>query len=165
MKRVVILGRGASGKSSLARTLRELTGLPLIELDKVFWQPGLQPAPPDKWARLLNELVKKPEWIMDGDLGPYDVAEIRIREADTIILLAFPLVICAWRALRRSRERVDFWQWLFTYRRKYQPALINAFANRAPSAELHVFRSPKAVREFIRQITLEMSPGHRPTRV
>ncbi len=39
MKRVVILGRGASGKSTLARLLGEITGLPVIELDKVFWQP------------------------------------------------------------------------------------------------------------------------------
>ena len=61
MKRVIILGRGASGKSSLARTLGELTDLPVIELDRVFWQPGLQPVPPDKWASLQNELVRKPE--------------------------------------------------------------------------------------------------------
>jgi adenylate kinase family enzyme len=93
MKRVVILGRGASGKSSLARTLRELTGLPLIELDNVFWQPGLQPMPPDKWASLQSKLVKKPEWVMDGDLGPYDVADIRIREADTIMKMPIRIAI------------------------------------------------------------------------
>jgi adenylate kinase family enzyme len=41
MKRVVILGRGASGKSTLARRLGNITGLPVIELDKIFWQAGL----------------------------------------------------------------------------------------------------------------------------
>jgi hypothetical protein len=40
MKRVVILGRGACGKSTLARCWGELTGLPVIELDKVFWRAG-----------------------------------------------------------------------------------------------------------------------------
>jgi len=40
MKRVLILGRGASGKSTLARRLGEITGLPVVELDKAFWRPG-----------------------------------------------------------------------------------------------------------------------------
>jgi adenylate kinase family enzyme len=36
MKRVVILGRGASGKTTLARRLGEITDLPVIELDRFF---------------------------------------------------------------------------------------------------------------------------------
>jgi len=39
MNRVVILGPGASGKSTLALQLGEITGLLVVELDKVFWQP------------------------------------------------------------------------------------------------------------------------------
>jgi len=48
VKRVVILGRGGSGKSILASKLGEVTGLPVIELDKTFWQPGLQALFPDE---------------------------------------------------------------------------------------------------------------------
>jgi hypothetical protein len=36
VKRVVILGRGGSDKSTLARRLGEITNLPVVELDKVF---------------------------------------------------------------------------------------------------------------------------------
>jgi hypothetical protein len=36
---MAIIGRGASGKSTLAVRLREITGLPVIELYKIFWQP------------------------------------------------------------------------------------------------------------------------------
>src|ERR1700735_2788741 len=144
MKRVVIFGRGASGKSFLARTLGELTALPVIELDKVFWQPGRKPLPPDQWASIQNRLIQDPCWIMDGDLGPYDVIDLRIRAADTIIFLDFPLVICAWRAIRR---------WLIDYRRKYRTFLTQAFAGNAPTATLHVLRSPKAVDQFIEDMT------------
>jgi adenylate kinase family enzyme len=42
---VVILGRGASGKSTPARRLGEITGLPVIEVDKIFWQPELIATP------------------------------------------------------------------------------------------------------------------------
>ena len=107
MKRVVILGRGASGKSTLARRLGEITGLPVIELDKVFWRPGLAATPRDQWVVVQERLVAEEGWIMDGDLGPSDVVEVRLRAADTIIFLDFSLVRCAWRAVWRSRERAD----------------------------------------------------------
>ena len=37
VQRVVIVGPGAAGKTVLAARLGVLTGLPVIELDKVFW--------------------------------------------------------------------------------------------------------------------------------
>ncbi len=43
MKRLLILGPGASGKSTLVARLGEIISLPVIELDKFFWQPGLLP--------------------------------------------------------------------------------------------------------------------------
>src|SRR3982074_3766449 len=98
MKRVVILGRGASGKSTLAARLGEITGLPVIELDKVFWQSGVLPTPRDQWVELQQSLVEEERWIMDGDLGPHDAIEVRLRVADTIIFLDFSPVRCAWRA-------------------------------------------------------------------
>src|SRR5215831_8360171 len=103
MKRVVIIGPGASGKSTLARQLGEITGRPVVELDKVFWRPGLIETPRDQWAKLQQKLVLENEWIMDGDLGPYDVIEVRLQAADTVIFLDFSLLRCAWRAMRRSR--------------------------------------------------------------
>src|SRR6202171_5118571 len=87
MKRVVIIGRGASGKSTLAARLGEITGLPVIELDKVFWRPGLVATPRDQWVVVQERFVAEEGWIMDGDLGPYDVVEARLRGGDTIILL------------------------------------------------------------------------------
>jgi adenylate kinase family enzyme len=153
MKRVVILGRGASGKSTLARRLGEITGLPVVQLDKVFWQPGLVATPREEWADAQASLVAKEKWIMDGDLGPLDVVETRLRAADTVILLDFSLARCAWRALRRSRERADFWWWVLAYRWQSRPSLLRAIANYAPNAEPHVFRSPKAINRFDDNLT------------
>jgi adenylate kinase family enzyme len=92
----------------LARQLGEITGLRVIELDKSFWQSGLVETPRQQWVELQQKLVRENEWIMDGDLGPYDAIEVRLRQADTIIFLDFSFLRCAWRAVRRSRERVDF---------------------------------------------------------
>ena len=91
---------------------------------------------------------------MDGDLGPYDVVEVRLRRADTVILLDFSLLRCAWRAIRRSRERADFWRWLLAYRRKYLPLLRQAIAQHAPTADLMIFRDPQAVARFLSSLGL-----------
>jgi adenylate kinase family enzyme len=149
MKRVVILGRGASGKSTLARRLGEITQLPVIELDKAFWGPGLAATSREQWIAVQEKLIAEDVWIMDGDLGSYDVVEVRLRAADTIIFLDFSLVRCAWRAVRRSRERADFWRWLMAYRCQSRPVLIQAIAKYAPTADLRVLSSPKAVRRFV----------------
>ena len=152
MKRVVILGRGASGKSTLAKRLGEITGLPVIELDKVFWRAGLLATPRDQWVVLQEKLVTEDRWIMDGDLGPYDSVEIRLRAADTIILLDFSLFRCAWRAVRRSRERADFWRWLLAYRSQSRPILMQAIANHAASTKLHLLRDPGALTRFVADV-------------
>jgi hypothetical protein len=96
---------------------------------------------------------------MDGDLGPYDVVEIRLRAADTILFLDFSLFRCAWRAIRRSRERADFWCWLSAYRWQGRPMLMEAIANHAVNATLHVFRNPEALRRFVADVARESRPG------
>jgi adenylate kinase family enzyme len=152
MKRVVILGRGASGKSTLAARLGQITGIPVIELDKIFWQAGLVGLPRDRWIAVQEGLAAGERWIMDGDLGPYDAVEVRLRAADTILFLDFSLVRCAWRAIRRSRERSDFWRWLVAYRWKSRPGLMKAMANHAADAELHVFRNPEELARFVAEL-------------
>jgi adenylate kinase family enzyme len=97
-------------KWTLAVRLGEITGLPVIELDKVFWRPGLVATPRDQWVVVQKKLVAEEKWIMDGDLGPHDAVEIRLRAADTILFLDFSFVRCGWHAVRRSRERADFWR-------------------------------------------------------
>ena len=152
MKRVVILGRGAAGKSTIALRLGEVTGLPVVELDKIFWQPGLVATPRSEWIQVQSKLVEDEQWIMDGDLGPYDAIEVRLRAADTIIFLDFSLLRCAWRAFRRSPERADFWLWLLTYRRRSRPVLMEAISRYGARAHLHILSSPDAVRQFTEEV-------------
>jgi adenylate kinase family enzyme len=153
MKRVLVIGRGASGKSTLARRLSELSQLPVIELDKIFWQPGLVATPREQWIVIQETLAAEPEWIMDGDLGPYDAIEARLHRADTIIFLDFSLVCCVWRAIRRSRERLDFWNWVFSYRRKHRPELLATISQHAPNANPLIFSSPGNLEQFLDGMT------------
>lgn len=42
-------------------------------------------------------------------LEAHDVLHVRLQAADTI-MVDFSLLRCAWRAMRRSRERADVWR-------------------------------------------------------
>ena len=158
MKRVIVVGPGAAGKSTLAARLGEITRLPVIELDKLFWRPGLAPTPQAEWAAIQRQLAAQESWIMDGDLGPYDVLSIRLHAADAIVFLDFSPFRCAWRAIRRSPERADFWKWLLLYRRRSRPALRQAIAAHAGDAAVYVLPTPRAVRRFIANIA-PSAPG------
>lgn len=150
MRRVVILGRGGAGKSALSRQLSDATRIPAVELDALFWQPGPVPIDKSRWAGRQHDLVQRASWILDGDLGPYDEAlDVRLRAADTIVVLDFTFPRCAWRTLRRGREQAEYWRWVWAYRRRSLPAIMRAISADAPDARLYVLRSPAMVRRFV----------------
>jgi len=146
--RILVLGRGGAGKSTFARRLGAVTGVPVVELDAVFWAAGLDGLSRAEWVARQQELVAGPRWVLDGDLGPYDVLEVRLAAADTVVLLNFSLVRCAWRAVRRGRERADFWWWVLGYRRRSLPGLRRVLA--VSDVDVVELRSPGAAERFLR---------------
>jgi adenylate kinase family enzyme len=154
VQRVAILGRGGAVKSALAQQLSRKLDLSVIELDSIFWQPGLRPTPEGDWAQIQRKLVARERWIIDGDLGPYDTSlEIRLRAADTIVVLDFPLWRCLWQALRRSPETREFWIWVYRYRRDSLPAVTIAIATHAPQANVHILHNRRQVGRFLDGVT------------
>lgn len=100
-RRIAVLGPSGSGKSFLASRLAELTGLPLVHLDRLAWQPGWQETEPDELKRMHRELLEESEWVIDGNYTNVDKAE-RIGRADLVVVLALPRRTCMWRILRRQ---------------------------------------------------------------
>lgn len=149
MKKIVILGRGGAGKSTTAKRLSKITGIPYIELDKYFWKPGLVATPIDEWRKIQQKLTAGDSWIMDGDLGKYDAFEVRMKAADTVIILNFPLYICLYRAIRRSKERSDFWWWLISWRLLSWPKLRRTMDYYAKKADIKIFNTPGELEEFV----------------
>jgi hypothetical protein len=75
-----------------------------------------------------------------------------------VVVLDLSLARCAWRALRRSRERFDFWRWLWSYRRRSRPLVVAAIAANAPMAELHVLHTPADIERFIDLVARSCEP-------
>ena len=65
------------------------TGLPLIHLDKEFWQPGWVQTPRPEWRAKVAELAAGERWIMDGN---YDSSlDLRLPRADTVLWFDYPM--------------------------------------------------------------------------
>jgi adenylate kinase family enzyme len=156
-RRIVVLGPGGAGKSTFARGLGRRLGVPVIELDKVFWTPALEPTPIDAWRERQRQLAAASDWVMDGDLGPYDDPEPRLVRADTVVVLDLPRWRCLWRSVIRSRQRMDYWRWVWRWHDVERPRLLEQVARHAPAAQLVVLRSPRAVRDWLGGATHEPS--------
>lgn len=87
MKRIMIIGGGGAGKSTLARKLHEITGIPLFHLDYYFWNDGWVPTDDVKFLRMVDQFAANKEWIIDGNYSR--TMNKRLAKADTIIFLDF----------------------------------------------------------------------------
>lgn len=150
MKRILILGRGGAGKTTLAHAMAERLQIEHINLDSMFWQPDLTPTPADRWREKQQELIAKNTWILDGDLGPYDEdIGSRIAASDTIVVLDYPLGLCAWRTLRRGPENSDYWRWLLSYRLKHLPRIKRLIQQHSPHTNVHYIHSPWGIPDLL----------------
>ena len=139
MERVLVIGSGGAGKSTLARRLAARTGLPLLHLDAEYWQAGWVEPATDCWLARVDEIVASPRWIIDGNYGGSLPA--RLARADTVVWLDYPTRTCLLRAAGRvlaNRGRVrpdmaegcpehfdlDFFVFIATFRRRVRPRLI-----------------------------------------
>src|SRR5215475_748347 len=63
MKRVAVFGNAGGGKSTLARALAELTGLPLYVVDMMQFRPGGMKVPQQEFLQAHADLLLRDEWI------------------------------------------------------------------------------------------------------
>lgn len=167
LRRIVIIGAGGAGKSTLAVRLGSILGLPVIHLDQEYWQPGWTKMEKEKWLPKLEGLLAQPEWVMDGNFNAS--MEQRFAAADTIIYLDFPTYLCLFRALTRifsyyGRRRPDmapgcferfdltFLKWIWTYRQKVRPSVLQRL-RATHGKRIEVLKSPREVSRFLASLT------------
>lgn len=99
MERVILLGCGGAGKSTMARQLGEITGLPVVHLDKLYWRENWTPLFNEEFDALQRAELQKECWILDGNFGR--TLQWRLDRCDTIIYLDYPRWQCVLGVLKR----------------------------------------------------------------
>jgi adenylate kinase family enzyme len=164
VKRVLVIGSSGAGKSTFAIKLGKNLNLPVIHLDKEFWQPGWIETPRESWRIKVSELVARDEWIIDGT---YDSSlDLRLPRADTVFFLDYPRYLCIWRTLVRiitnlgsvrvdmaegCREKLDlgFFKWVWNYRRDRYPKINECLMKYFAHGNLVVFRRPSDAMKYL----------------
>lgn len=96
----MIVGQPGSGKSSLSRALGEVTGLPVIHIDRIHWQPGWVERSRSEKTRLCLEGEAGEQWIFEG--GHSVTWKSRLARADLLVWLDRPVGLRTWRVVRRA---------------------------------------------------------------
>ena len=102
--KIAIIGYSGSGKSTLAKHLGALYRLPVLHLDTLQFLPGwVERTREEKRADLARFLDENEGgWVIDGSYLKI-LPERRFSEADRILFLDFPRLVCLFRVLWRYR--------------------------------------------------------------
>jgi adenylate kinase family enzyme len=106
-----VIGNSGSGKTTIAAALAARLGVPHVELDAIFHQPGWQPLPRDEFRARVAAIAETDGWVVDGNYSA--VADLLDARADTIVWIDLPrrtvMRQIVWRTLRRVGRREELW--------------------------------------------------------
>jgi adenylate kinase family enzyme len=170
--RILIYGVTGSGKTTLAKNLSEVTGLPWHEADSLTWEPGWVMVDDEEQRRRISEVCKGDRWILDTAYGKW--LEVPLDRAELIVALDYPRWLSFGRLFKRtmlrlvdgqpicngnretlknffSKDAILLWHFRSFKRKK---ARIEEFVARDMPSVLRM-RSPSQTEQWLRSLTPE----------
>ncbi len=166
MKKIVIVGCPASGKTTLANRLSELLNIPTQNLDDIFWtkEGGIKQ---EDFTQQQEKMMSDEKWIIDGNFMKSKSFEMRLRKAETIIFFNFSKITIYFRLLKRYIQNIgskktghrkmlnfDLIKFIWNYPTE---EIYNKILHNPHNKELVVLNNPKDERDFIKEIKNALS--------
>lgn len=176
MRRVAIFGNAGGGKSTLARRLAEVTGLPLHAVDRLCFREGGGALPEAEYRSRHAALLRDEAWIIEG-FGSVETAWERFARADTLIHVDLPLARHGWWVTKRLvkgifvapegwparspiwRSSRNSYRVLGPCHRHLTPRYRQLMRDMAGRKRVHHLTSPAAIRAFLDAVTREYGRG------
>ncbi|MEX2278734.1 MAG: adenylate kinase [Acidimicrobiia bacterium] len=103
-RRILVYGVTGSGKTTLARQIGEITGLPWHSMDdEVGWLPGWVERRVDEQVCMVAEFVASEAWVLDTAYGHW--RDLVLCRADLVVALDYPRWVSFIRLFRRTMRR------------------------------------------------------------
>lgn len=165
----MVIGCSASGKSTFARRLGKITGLPVTHLDNLFWKSGWIEEDREVFRRKQQEVIDTDRWIIDGHYK--STMDIRLERADLVFWYRLSRYKCISGYIRRMlkgmikkggrpditegcNEKLDFefmkYIWNFN---KTQVKPTEELLKHYPNIKVIIFNSRKQADKFLARLS------------
>jgi adenylate kinase family enzyme len=170
MRRILILGPSGSGKSTLCERVGRKLDIPIIHLDRHYWNPGWQETPPDEWEQKIRNLISGERWVMDGNYR--STLLMRTQAADSIIFIDVPRRVSYLRIFLRflkyrggtrpdlpenCPEKIDrdFIEWIWFYPKTHRPIILRFLRGLESTKNVIILRGQHEIERFMESLDSE----------
>ena len=150
-RRAIVIGSSGAGKSTFARKLRDITGLPLYYLDMLGHKSDRTNITREEFDIRLAEILQQERFIIDGNY--YRTLEMRLARCDTVFFLNYPLELCLESVIGRAGQKredmpwieetpdPEFLQWIRDFHAATLPEMIGVLESRKDKVNVITFYS------------------------
>ena len=161
-RKVLIVGCGGAGKSTLAVEMGKRFGLPIVHLDKLWWLPDWKNRSEQEFDVMLADELAKSDWIIEGNY--FRTFKTRLKHADFCIFLDYDTELCVQSVYERVEkykgttrpdmaegcpEQIDdeFKNWITSFKKNVRPSMLSEMQN--SSIPYMVFQTREATANWL----------------
>lgn len=167
MQKILVIGSPRAGKSTFARKLRDLSGLPLYYLDMLWHKPDQTNVTQGEFDAALDNILLQDRWIIDGNY--LRTMERRLEACDTAFFLDLPVDVCLSGVTARiglPREDMpwietelddEFRRWIIDFPKDQRPVILRLLERYQHGKNVVIFRSHIQADRYLADLSRSLS--------